>query len=329
MRLASFHSAGLDRVGLEISPGTLIDVVTAIDAADLDVKPPLDMLDLIRRGAPMLAAIERARAYAVAMPDRVPRHSCDAIRWHAPVRSPSKVVCLALNNRALDAIKIRAPTDHPAFFLKPSTAVTGHLCAIQLRESYGLTHPEPELGVVIAQTLKNVSPQEAMRGVFGYTIVNDITSVGMREEDSFSVRYFKPGDTAGAVSVGEAHTTYPGRYKASDTFAPMGPFVVTADEVPDPAALKIECRLGDRLIAADHTKNYVWGVPQALSHISRTMTLLPGDVVSMGTAVGGDADDPSAPNVPGVTRINLVGAAAKVSITISRLGTLVNSIQMV
>jgi 2-keto-4-pentenoate hydratase/2-oxohepta-3-ene-1,7-dioic acid hydratase in catechol pathway len=129
--------------------------------------------------------------------------------------------------------------------------------------------------------------------------------------------------------VGEAHTTYPGRYKASDTFAPMGPFVVTADEVPDPAALKIECRLGDRLIAADHTKNYVWGVPQALSHISRTMTLLPGDVVSMGTAVGGDADDPSAPNVPGVTRINLVGTAANVSITISRLGTLVNSIQMV
>jgi 2-keto-4-pentenoate hydratase/2-oxohepta-3-ene-1,7-dioic acid hydratase in catechol pathway len=165
--------------------------------------------------------------------------------------------------------------------------------------------------------------------VFGYSILNDITSVGMREEDSFSVRYFKPGEKPGEVTVGEAHTTYPGRYKASDTFAPMGPWLVTRDEIPDPAALRIECRLGERLVASDHSKNYVWGVAQALSHISRTMTLLAGDVVSMGTAVGGDEDDPSAPHVPGVTRANLNGFDGQVSVTIARIGTLSNSIQMI
>jgi hypothetical protein len=130
----------------------------------------------------------------------------------------------------------------------------------------------------------------------------------MREEDSFTVRIFRPA-ADGSVSVGEAHTSYPGRYKASDTFAQMGPFLVTRDEVPDPAALTITCHLGDRLVASDNTKNYVWSVADALSHISRTMTLLPGDIVSMGTAVGGERD-PDAPQVPGVTRANRSGIAA-------------------
>jgi 2-keto-4-pentenoate hydratase/2-oxohepta-3-ene-1,7-dioic acid hydratase in catechol pathway len=287
------------------------------------------MISLIRSGAPGLAALRSVHTRALESRGDLKAYAADEIIWRAPVPSPSKVVCLALNNRALDKIKIRAPTDHPAFFLKPSTAVTGHRGPIRLRESFGLTHPEPELGVVIAQTLQDVPPSAAIEGVFGYTIVNDITSVGMREEDSFSVRYFKPGPTDGETTVGEAHTTYPGRYKASDTFAPMGPYLVTRDEIPDPAALRIECRLGDKLVASDHTRNYVWGVADALSNISRTMTLLPGDVVSMGTAVGGDADDPDAPEVPGVTRANLVGFASEVSVTISRLGTLTNWIQMI
>lgn len=331
MRLASFHADGRDRIGFELTEGRLVDAADALRVAGgaAAATPLADMLALIRAGASALNALRSAHARALEARDELRTYGADEVRWRAPVPSPSKVVCLALNNRALDAIKIRAPTDHPAFFLKPSTAVTGHRCPIRLRASFGLTHPEPELGVVIGHTLKDVSHAAAIEGVFGYTIVNDITSVGMREEDSFSVRYFKPGPMPGEVTVGEGHTTYPGRYKASDTFAPMGPFLVTRDEIPDPASLKIDCRLGDTLVASDHTSNYVWGVAAALAHISRTMTLLPGDVVSMGTAVGGDADDPHAPEVPGVTRANLVGFAGDVSITISKLGTLTNSIQII
>jgi 2-keto-4-pentenoate hydratase/2-oxohepta-3-ene-1,7-dioic acid hydratase in catechol pathway len=328
MRLASFHAEGRDRIGFELVEGQLVDAADALRIAGDAAHPPADMLALIRAGVPGLAALRRAHARLLESRGEVRTYRSDEIAWRAPVPSPSKVVCLALNNRALDAIKIRAPTDHPAFFLKPSTAVTGHRCPIRLHASFGLTHPEPELGVVIAHTLKDVPPAAAMDGVFGYTIVNDVTSVGMREEDSFSVRCFKPGLAPGDVTVGEAHTTYPGRYKASDTFAPMGPFLVTRDEIPDPAALRIECRLGEQLVASDHTRNYVWGVAEALAHISRTMTLLPGDVVSMGTAVGGDTDDPATPDVPGVTRADLVGFAGEVSITISGLGMLTNSIEM-
>ena len=139
-------------------------------------------------------------------------------------------MCLALNNRALDAIKIRAPTDHPAFFLKPFTALTGHRTPIRMRASYGLTHPEPELAVVIGRTIRDESADKTMEAVFGYSIVNDITSVGMREEDSFSVRYFKPGETPGTVYGGPA---VPGTPAASPVASPVALPEASPDASPE------------------------------------------------------------------------------------------------
>jgi len=328
LRLASFRTEGRERLGLGIADGTLVDVADAIEASEGENAPPApqDMLGLIQAGAEALERLRRAER-ACESGARVRRFGETEVTWRPPVRNPSKVVCLALNNRALDKVKIRAPTDHPAFFLKPSTALTGHHCPVALRPAFGLTHPEPELALVIKRRLKDVRPEDVMEAVFGYTIMNDITSVGMREEDSFSVRYYRPDPETGKPVPDIGHTSYPGRYKASDSFAPLGPFLVTPDEVPDPADLRIQCWLGERLVASDHTRNYVWDVPNAVSHISRTMTLLPGDVVSMGTAVGGDLDDPAAPDIPGVTRANLVGFEGAVKVTISRLGTLSNPIQ--
>ncbi|MGH8325229.1 MAG: fumarylacetoacetate hydrolase family protein [Steroidobacteraceae bacterium] len=329
MRLASVRLDGRDQLAIEPSAGVLITVQDAVKfGGKARAFEPEDMLALIRSGLQWLDTLQNAVSAARASDSRIRRYRLDEAQWYAPVRSPSKIVCVALNNRALDAVKIRAPSDHPAFFLKPSTALIGHRGAIRLRAAYGLTHPEPELGVVIGQTLRDASPATAMSAIFGYTIVNDVTCVGMREEDSFTVRVFKPGPTPGEVSVGEAHTTYPGRYKGSDTFAPMGPYLVTRDEIPDAAALQITCSLGDRMVASDHTRNYVWDVPHALSHISRTMTLLPGDIVSMGTAVGGGADSASA-GVPGLTRADLIGFEGIVSISIAGLGTLENRVETI
>lgn len=327
MKLASFRAAGCDRIGVELSPGVLIDANEALAALPANSKWPAhvsDMIELIRGGAELEDRLRTAVALARKPESRLSSFDEKAVSWHPPVRTPSKIVCIALNNRALDKVKIKAPIDHPAFFLKPSTALAGHRQAIELRRTFGLTHPEPELGVVIGTPLRRATPAEATMAVFGYTIVNDVTSVGMRGEDSFTVQTFKPNEDGG-VSVGEAHTSYPGRYKASDTFAPMGPWLVTRDEIPDPAALTITCEMGGRLVAFDNTKNYVWDVANALSHVSQTMTLLPGDVVSMGTAVGGEID-PNAPQVPGVTRANLVGLEGDVVITIAGLGSLANPV---
>lgn len=313
MKLASFRADGRDRIGIELGGG-VADIASLINAPD-------DMIGLIRQGSGKLEAL---KAKVAAHPADLAVYALDAVEWLPPVRTPSKVVCIALNNRSLDAIKIRAPTDHPAFFLKPHTALTGHRTAIRIKRKFGFTHPEPELAVVIGRTLTDATPAEAIAAVFGYSILNDITCVGMREEDSFSLRYFRP--EGGDMVEDVAHTTYPGRYKASDTFAPMGPWLVTADEVPDPATLSIQCRMDERLVASDYSGNYVFGVAEALSHISQTMTLLPGDVVSMGTAVGGDQDDPDRPHIPGVTRCNINGFPGDVVVEISGLGTLRNTV---
>jgi len=315
MKLASFRADGADRIGVELDGG-IADLAELIEA-------PGDMIGFIAGGK--LEAL--TRQLVAADRSRLKLYSPDEIEWQPPVRTPSKIVCIALNNRSLDAIKIKAPTEHPAFFLKPYTALTGHRTAIRIKRKFGFTHPEPELAVVIGKTLRDATPDEAIAAVFGYSILNDVTCVGMREEDCFSLRYFRPeGDR---MVEGVAHTSYPGRYKASDTFAPMGPWLVTADEIPDPAALSVQCRMDRRLVASDHTRNYVWSVPDALSHVSQTMTLLPGDVVSMGTAVGGDQDDPAAPHIPGVTRCDINGFEGVIEIEITCLGSLRNTVATV
>lgn len=314
MKLASFRAGGVSRIGVELGGG-VVDVAELVDS-------PGDMIRLIELGQGKLEQL--AKAVSAADSARLTVFPPHEIEWLPPVRTPSKIVCLALNNRSLDAIKIKAPTDHPAFFLKPHTALTGHRTAIRMKKEFGFTHPEPELAVVIGATLADASPEDAIAGVFGYSILNDVTCVGMREEDSFALRYFRPEGDGMVEDV--AYTSYPGRYKASDTFAPMGPWLVTAEEIPDPAALSIECRMDDRLVASDHTRNYVYDVANALSHVSRTMTLLPGDVVSMGTAVGGNQDDPDRPHIPGVTRCNINGYDGEIRIEIDRLGVLVNTV---
>jgi 2-keto-4-pentenoate hydratase/2-oxohepta-3-ene-1,7-dioic acid hydratase in catechol pathway len=317
MKLASFRADGHDRIGLLVADGI-------VDLADLlGNAAPVDMIALIRAGQPMLDRIAGSDAAGLR------RFSEDEIAFLPPVPQASKIVCLALNNRSLDAIKIKAPTDHPAFFLKPNTALAGHGNAIRLKEKFGFTHPEPELAVVIGAPLTDAGPEDTLAAVFGYSILNDITCVGMREEDSFALRYFRPDPVTGVLVEGVAYTSYPGRYKASDGFAPMGPYLTTADEVPDPHGLRIRCLMDERVVASDHSGNYVWDVANALSQISQTMTLLPGDIVSMGTAVGGDQDDPDAPHIPGVTRVNLNGFAGEVVVEIEGLGRLVNRIATV
>jgi 2-keto-4-pentenoate hydratase/2-oxohepta-3-ene-1,7-dioic acid hydratase in catechol pathway len=318
MKLASIHAAGADRLVVQ-ADGRLVDLASITHC-------PADMIALIEGGPALLDCI--AADLAAANPASLVSFDPAEVTWHPPVRRPCKVVCVALNNRSLDKIKVRAPTDHPAFFLKPFTALTGHQGEIRIRDEYGFTHPEPELAVIVGRKLTDASPEQAMAAVFGYTIINDVTCTQMREEDSFTLRIDRK-QPDGSHIEDLHHTSYPGRYKGADTFAPLGPFITTADEVPDPSALTIRCLMDGRLVASDHTANYVWSVANALSHISRTNTLLPGDVVAMGTAVGLESADPAAPNLPGITRCNIHGYSGDVTIEITGLGTLSNPVRQI
>lgn len=319
MKLATYSENGDARL-CALHQGAWRDITDAVRSL-IGERAEDAMIGLIRKGP---AALAQLAAIVDAGGAEMRPLQAETIEWLSPVVAPSKIVCIALNNRALDAVKIRAPIDHPAFFVKTQSALIGHGRPIELRPAYGLTHPEPELAIVIGRTIRRARPEEVVDAIFGYTIMNDVTSVGMREEDSFTFRYFRPDPGGGAPIADEGHTTYPGRYKGSDSFAPLGPYIVTRDEVADPDALGIRCWLGEQLVAADNTRNYVWSVARALSQVSQTMTLLPGDIVAMGTAVGGDTDDPDHPQIPGITRANLVGHHGAVSIEITGLGRLSN-----
>jgi 2-keto-4-pentenoate hydratase/2-oxohepta-3-ene-1,7-dioic acid hydratase in catechol pathway len=317
MKLASFHAAGTERYGVLVG-NELVDLATTRTAVPDGAAPPRNLLELIEAGA---AGLDWARAAAGAAERGAgERYALPAVQWRPPVRRPSKICCIALNNSANSERIIQGPKT-PAMFIKPSSALLGHLGAIECRPAYGRTHPEPELALVISRTAKNIAAEAAYAHVFGYTIHNDITSPTMRSEDTFHYRAIHPraGDP-GQVEHVDTWVSYPGRYKCSDTFACMGPWLVTSDEIPDPHDLEVSCSHQGALITQDNTRNLLNKIPELLAFLSSYLTLLPGDIVSLGTALKQSAAGGAIQNVD----LNRLGGP--VSVTIERLGTLTNTV---
>jgi 2-keto-4-pentenoate hydratase/2-oxohepta-3-ene-1,7-dioic acid hydratase in catechol pathway len=324
MKLASVRHRDRDLVAAEIDPGALVAVESLLalpEASRVRVKgtPQVEMRDLIRGGAELLGAL--AAALAAARTNRaVERIAAGAVTWHPPVRRPGKICAVAMNNSASNDRKISAP-DHPAFFLKPASCLVGHGEPIRVRRYYGSVHPEPELALVIGSEARDVPATRALDSVFGYTIFDDVTGNGMRAEDRFHywAVYAKRGNPNETERV-EQHLSYAGRYKGSDTFGAMGPWLVTKDEIGNPDDLGVRCKVGGELVADDSTRYYNYKVAEVVSFISQFQTLQPGDVVSLGTAFK-----------PGATRksihhANLQTVAGPIEISIEGLGTLSNPV---
>ena len=155
------------------------------------------------------------------------------------------------------------PTE-PVIFHKATSCMTGPEDDLILPPDAARTDWEVELGIVIGRVLKRVSPEEALAGVAGYCTVNDIS------ERAFQL------DRGGQWTKG----------KSADGFGPVGPWLVTADEVPDPQALKLWLELNGERRQDGTTADQVFGVAEVLSYLSRFMTLEPGDLVTTGTPAG-------------------------------------------
>jgi 2-keto-4-pentenoate hydratase/2-oxohepta-3-ene-1,7-dioic acid hydratase in catechol pathway len=295
MRLASFRAGGKDRIGISPDGKTLAEISGA-----------RSLLELIETGQEIHQSAET--------------HSIDDVIWNPPVRRPSKICCLALNNSANSDRILQGPK-HPAMFIKPASSLLGHGGAIECKPHYGRVHPEPELAVVIGRTAKNIAARDAYDFVFGYTIHNDITSPTMRAEDTFHYRAIHPkaGD-AKAIEYVDTWVSYPGRYKCCDTFACMGPWLVTKDEIADPHNLAVSCSHQGQLVTDDNTENLFYKIPEVLEFLSGHLTLLPGDIVSMGTALKKSAQGGAVQNID----LNKLGGP--VSVTIEKLGTLTNDV---
>ncbi|MGH8263919.1 MAG: fumarylacetoacetate hydrolase family protein [Steroidobacterales bacterium] len=309
MKFASFHAAGRDRYGVLTDEG-LIDVSAGGQERTL--------FELIEAGAP---AVESARRIVEMRAGE--RFSPDEVAWHAPLRRPTKICCLALNNSA-NADRILSGPKHPAMFIKPASSLIGHNGAIECRAEYGRVHPEPELAVVIGRAAKNVRAAEAYDFVFGYTIHNDITSPTMRGEDTFHYRAIHPqAGAADAIEYVDTWVSYPGRYKCADTFACMGPVIVTKDEIADPHALRVSCSHRGELVTDDSTANLSFKTPEVIEFLSHYLTLLPGDIISLGTALAKSAKGRPVQNID----LNQLGGP--VSVSIERIGTLTNEVRWV
>lgn len=319
MRLASFSHRGKDLVGFEVD-GMLYDLNEAIRASG-GTASYSTMMALIEDGERGRAAADAAYRHVLANRQAVSGISPAEVRWQPPVRRPHKILGIAMNNSASDARKISAP-DHPMFFIKAASSLVGHLEPIVVRDYYGSVHPEPELAVVIGRECKDVVAEDALDKVYGYTILNDMTGNGMRAEDMVHYYALYPSkDDPNAVERREQHLSYAGRYKSTDTFGPMGPWLVTRDEVPDPHVLEVKAWHKDDVIAEDSTAYYTYGVPQIIAFITRFHTLWPGDVISMGTAFR-----PSATGRRSLHLANVTALGGPVSVEITGLGRLENPV---
>ena len=317
MKLANVYYRGRNLVAAELAPGELVGIASL--PTRQPTKTQVDMLDIIRGGEPLRQALVTSLDN-IRSDDTVARIPAAEVRWYPPVRNPGKICAVAMNNSASNERKISAP-DHPAFFLKPPSCLVGHREPIRIRPYYGSVHPEPELAVVIGRVTRDVPATAALDAVYGYTIFNDITGNGMRAEDRFHYwAVYAKKDNPDETERVEQHLSYAARYKGTDTFGAMGPWLVTKDEIANPDDLTVQCKIGGELIAEDSTRYYNYKVAEVVSFISQFLTLYPGDVISMGTAFK------PGENRKSIHQANFQSVAGPVEVMIEGLGTQENPV---
>ncbi len=191
-------------------------------------------------------------------------------RLRAPIARPGKIICVGLNYRDHCREQDVAEPDYPMLFAKFANAVNdpgGRVVRPRATERLDL---ECELAVVIGRRASRIGPEEAMAAVFGYTILNDVTMRDLQREDRQWLRA-----------------------KGSDGFAPIGPVVVTADELGDGRGLRMRSAVNGETWQDSSTDEMIFDVPTLIAFTSRTITLEPGDVIATGTPAGvGHFQDP-------------------------------------
>jgi ureidoglycolate lyase len=185
-------------------------------------------------------------------------------RLGACVGNVSKLVCVGLNYSDHAKEAGAAIPSEPVLFLKAISSITGPNDDVMLPKGAEKGDWEVELGIVIGTKAQYVSVHDALKHVAGYCIVNDVSERNYQLE------------RGGNWSKG----------KSADTFCPMGPWLVTSDEVPDPQALDLVCEVSGKVMQNGSTKNMIFPCAHIVSYISHFMTLMPGDVIPTGTPAG-------------------------------------------
>ncbi|MFZ4628388.1 MAG: fumarylacetoacetate hydrolase family protein [Blastocatellia bacterium] len=233
--------------------GPRLGVVKGEAIVDVTSVAP-DMRSLIARGADGLRAIEQANATAA--------YGLDAIEF-LPAVTPGKIICIGRNYYDHAVEGGSEPPASPLIFTKLPNSLTAHEAPVTLHAISQQIDFEAELAVVIGRQARRVSEAEALDHVYGYSCLNDISARDLQFADGQWIRG-----------------------KSLDGFAPLGPWIVTRDEIADPQALAIEGRLNGQVMQRSNTGQMIFPIAYLIHYISQGITLEPGDVIATGTPEG-------------------------------------------
>jgi 2-keto-4-pentenoate hydratase/2-oxohepta-3-ene-1,7-dioic acid hydratase in catechol pathway len=282
MRLITFTYNGNTRLGALRGENEIVDLQQA------DSRLPRGMIAFLEAGERALKLAGDAIAQAK---QTIP---LTLVKLNAPIPRPGKILCIGLNYSDHAAESGQPVPQFPVVFAKYTNTVISHGESIVLPHVSTQVDYEAELGFVIGKRGRYIAEADALRYVAGYLPINDVSARDYQNRTS-------------QWTMG----------KTFDTFAPMGPALVTSDEVSDPHQLNIRLTIGDDVLQNSNTNKLIFNVPQLVASLSEVMTLEPGDVVSTGTPPGvGFAQKPPRFLKPGDV----------VSVIIEGLGTLTNPV---
>ncbi|MCX5479597.1 fumarylacetoacetate hydrolase family protein [Kaistia geumhonensis] len=246
MKLLRYGAPGQERPGLSHDDGTIRDLAGIV--------PDIAGETLGAAGLAALRALD---------PDSLPIVA-GSPRIGPCVGSVGKFICVGLNYADHARETGKAPPEEPILFMKATTAISGPFDEVEIPRGSAKTDWEVELGVVIGTRAKYVAEDEALAHVAGYCLVNDVSERAFQSE------------RGGQWTKGKSH----------DTFGPIGPWLVTRDEIADPQALSIWLEVDGIRRQDGSTRTMIFGVAKLVSYISQFMTLQPGDIIATGTPPG-------------------------------------------
>jgi 2-keto-4-pentenoate hydratase/2-oxohepta-3-ene-1,7-dioic acid hydratase in catechol pathway len=296
LKLLVFVENSINRLGMHTDSG-ILDIEAASNA--LGAAAPRDIQSVIEGGAAALSALrelaQAAHVYA-SEPQGVSFYRDEASLTLGPcVTRPEKIICIGLNYRK-HAEETNAPIPtSPIVFSKFSNALTGHLSEVPLPAGSQAVDYETELAIVIGKTTQNVETESALEYVFGYCCANDLSERDWQLRTSQWI-------------LG----------KTCDRFAPLGPYLVTADEVGDPNSLTISCKVNGDTRQHSNTSDMIFRCDEIVSYLSKHMTLQPGDIILTGTPEGVVLGYPEAERV-------YLKSGDVVTVEIEKLGRLQNT----
>lgn len=287
MHLVTFSYRNAVRLGAIVLHGPAESV---LDLQQADPALPTKMRDFLNAGASALAAAGRAVA-AAATHALIPLAD---VALCAPVPRPGKIICLGHNYFDHMGIGRTEPPEYPTFFCKTDNTVIGPEQAIVIPRITRQVDYEAELAVVIGRQARHVAQERALEYVAGYTIFNDVSARDYQKRTS-------------QWMIG----------KSFDTFGPMGPALVTTDEIPDPGCLELSLTVNDLELQHTNTRHMIFSIPYVIAYLSEVLTLQPGDVISTGTP----AKTELAQNVPPFLK-----PGDRVTIRVEKVGSLSNPV---